>query len=61
MDKGLERRIASMKKIVKPSYSVQEYEMEKAQTFEKSGYEVGPTSLQAAVALQKVFRVLPGC
>ena len=50
-----------MKKIVKPSYSVQEYEMEKAQTFEKSWYEVGSTSLQAAVALQKVFRVLPGC
>ena len=46
-----------MKKIVKPSYSVQEYEMEKAQTFEKSGHEVGSTSLQAAVALQKVFRV----
>ena len=46
-----------MKKIVKCSYSVQEYEMEKAQTFEKSGHEVGSTSLQAAVALQKVFRV----
>ncbi len=28
-----------MKNIVKPSYSLQEYEMEKAQTFEEGGHE----------------------